>query len=111
MVENLQDYLCRYMQGQSDSLKGCLLAAYESREHYLSLLDESLGTPVQSDYIKMCEVLVGANLLREEIKITRDGRNRYKVFYLTEQGTQIAKKIREDGYSGSVPQNTPIDNL
>jgi hypothetical protein len=59
----------------------------------------------------MCEVLVGANLLREEVKVTRDGRNRYKVFYLTEQGMELAKKIKQEGYSGSMPQNTPIDNL
>jgi hypothetical protein len=111
MVENLQDYLCRYIQGQSDSLKGCLVAAYDSREHYLSLLDESLGTPVPSNDIRMCEVLVGANLLREEVKVTRDGRNRYKVFYLTDQGKEIAKKIKEEGFDGSVPQNTPINNL
>gem|GEM_PF-3245125 len=54
---------------------------------------------------------MGANLLREEVKVTRDGRNRYKVFYLTEQGMELAKKIKQEGYSGSMPQNTPIDNL
>ncbi len=103
--------MCKYMQDQTQLFKGCLIAVLDSREQYLSLLDESLGTPVASADIKLCEVLADAGLFREEAKTTRDGRNRYKVFYLTEQGKEIALQIKEEGYSGRVPQNTPIDNL
>ena len=110
MVRSTGFYV-KYMQGQTEALKGCLVAALDSREQYLSLLDESLGTRVPSVDIKLCEVLVEAGLFREEIKITRDGRNRYKVFYLTDSGRQMAQQIKTEGYSGKVPQNTPIDNI
>ncbi len=111
MVENLQDYLCKYMQQQTEALKGCLIGVFDSREHYLSLLDESLGTPTGSNEIKLCELLANSGLLREEIRVTRDGRNRYKVFYLTEPGLEMAKRIKQDGFNGPLPLNTPIDNI
>ncbi len=111
MAENLQGFMCKYISNQTESLKGCLIAAYDSREHYLSLLDESLGTPTSSVNIKFCEMLADAGLFREDVKVTRDGRNRYKVFYLTDSGTEMAKKIKEEGYKGLVPQSTPLDNI
>ncbi|MCW3999389.1 MAG: hypothetical protein NWE93_04035 [Candidatus Bathyarchaeota archaeon] len=111
MVETLEDYICGYMRTQTEALKGCLIAVYDSRRHYLSLLDESLGTPTGSKDILQCEVLVNAGLLREEVKATRDGRNRYKLFYLTDAGMEIAKKTKAEGYSGAVPQSTPLDNV
>ena len=111
MVQNLQEYMCKYMEQQAESLKGFLMAVLDSREKYLSLLDESLGTPIPSGNIKLCELLTDAGLFREEVKVTRDGRNRYKVFYLTELGRDMAQQIKTEGYSGTVPQNTPLDNL
>jgi hypothetical protein len=111
MVETLQDYLCKYLQEQTPALKGCLIAVYDSRLQYLSLLDESLGTPVPSANLKFCELLADAGLFREEVKITRDGRNRYKLFYLTDTGKEMAQQIKAEGYTGPVPQNTPIDNV
>ncbi len=111
MATNLQDFLCKYMSEQAESLKGCLVAAYDSREHYLSILDESLGTSTESSDIKFCELLTNAGLLREEVKVTRNGRNRYKLFYLTDSGVELAKQIKAEGYSGPVPQSTPLDNL
>lgn len=111
MVETIQEYLCRYINEQAESLKGCLIAAFDSREHYLSLLDESLGTPVPSKDVKLCEILTSSGLFREEVHITRDGRNRYKVFYLTDSGIELSKTIKAEGFSGPIPQNTPINNL
>jgi hypothetical protein len=111
MVETLQGYLCGYIERQIEVFKGCLVAAYDSQLHYLSLLDESLGTPTDSKQIRLCEILVNAGLLREEVKVTRDGRNRYKLFYLTDAGMEIAKQIKAEGFSGAVPQNTPLDTL
>lgn len=88
-----------------------MIAAFDSREHYLSLIDESLGSPIPSPNIKLCELLCDAGLFREEVKLTRDGRNRYKVFYLTDSGMQMVKRIKAEGFNGKVPQNTPLDNL
>jgi hypothetical protein len=108
---DLQDYMCKYMQEQTQLLKGCLVAAFDSREQYLSLLDESLGTPVSSADITLCDLLANAGLFREEVKVTRDGRNRYKIFYLTPLGKEMAQQIKTEGYSGRVPQSTSIGNL
>jgi len=96
MSQKLQDYLCKYVQTQTEPLKGYLLAALNSKEQYLSLLDESLGTTNPSIDIKLCELLAKAGLFREEIKLTRDGRNEYKLFYLTDIGKEMAMQIKKE---------------
>jgi len=111
MVDCLQEFLCGYIEEQCEVFKGCLVAAFDSREHYLALLAESLGTPTPSKELRFCELLVNAGLFREETKINRNGRNRYKVFYLTDKGMELAKEIKAEGFAGPVPQNTPVDNL
>jgi hypothetical protein len=111
MVDKLQDFLCSYIKEQSTVIKGCLVAAFDSRQHYLSILAESLGTPNPSRELQFCQLLANSGLFREENKITRDGRNWYKVFYLTDEGMELAKQIKAEGFSGPVPQNTPVDNL
>jgi hypothetical protein len=111
MVDNLRDILCSYIETQIKVIEGCLIAAFDSRQHYLSLLAESLGTSKPSDELRFCQLLTNSGLFKEEIKITRDGRNMYEVFYLTEKGMELAKQIKAEGFTGPVPQNTPVDNL
>lgn len=94
------------MEEKSEHLKGCLLAALDSKDGYLCLLIESLGTPVPSEDVRHAELLVDAGLFREETKITRNGRNRYKFFYLTAQGRRLAEHIKEEGFDGKIPENT-----
>ena len=96
MSQKLQDYMCKYVQEQIAPLKGCLLAALNSKEQYLSILDESLGTPTPSTDLKLCELLAQAGLFREESKLNRDGRNEYKLFYLTATGKEIAMQIKKE---------------
>jgi len=88
--------MCKYIQEQTEPLKGCLLAALNSKEQSLSLLDESLGTTNPSIDIRLCELLAHAGLFREETKLTRDGRNQYKVFYLTDLGKEMAQQIKNE---------------
>ncbi len=108
MSENLQNIMCQFMEKKSDPLKGCLVAALKSRDHYLSLLDESLGSPIPSENIRMCELLTDAGLFREEIKLNRDGRNRYKLFYLTDSGRELAERIEQEGFGGAIPESIPV---
>jgi len=83
------------MDEKSEYLKGCLLAALDSQEGYLCLLIESLGTPVPSEDVRYSELLVDAGLFREETKITRNGRNRYKLFYLTAKADGLLSILKK----------------
>jgi hypothetical protein len=103
----LQDFMCQYMEEKSDPLKGCLLAALENKEGYLCLLVESLGTPVVSEDIRLSELLTSAGLFWAEEKLTRDGRNRYKLFHLTAAGREIAERTKSEGFDGEIAQNIP----
>ena len=108
MAVNLHEFMCQYMDKQSIPLKGCLVAALKSKYQYLSLLDQSLGSPTPSDDIRNCELLADAGLFREEIKLNRDGRNQYKLFYLTEEGRQLAEQIMREGFDGAIPESIPV---
>ena len=108
MVEKFNDYICKYVQTQTGMLKRYLLAALDSQVQYLSYLDISVGTPVPSVDIRNCEFLVDAGLFREEVKNTRDGRNSYKLFYLTDLGREMVQEIKEEGYSDDMPQTPPM---
>ncbi|HYA78032.1 MAG TPA: hypothetical protein VEF91_04880 [Verrucomicrobiae bacterium] len=96
MSRQLQDYMCKYVQEKTELLKGCLLAALNSKDQYLKLLNESLGTPTTSVDLQLCELLANAGLFREETKLNRDGRNEYKLFYLTDLGKEMAMQIKKE---------------
>jgi hypothetical protein len=104
MSETFEDFMCKYIRGQIAVFKSYLLAALDSQDKYLYYLDVSLGTPLPSIDIKNCELLTEAGLFREEVKVTRDGRNRYKLFYLTDLGREMVEKIKEQNYAEDVPQ-------
>ena len=109
MVETLQEFMCKYMTQQTEALKGCLIAALKSKDQTLSLLDERLGSLIPSNDVKLCELLAKAQLFREEIKVTRDGRNRYKVFHLTETGKAMAQQASAEGFNGKMPLNEKVE--
>ena len=105
MTQKFEDFMCKYILTQTSILKKYLLAASDSQDQFIWYMDISLGTLIPSIDIKNCEVLTDAGLFREEIKLTRDGHNRYKLFYLTELGKEMTQQIKEDSYSNEVPQN------
>ena len=108
MTQKFEDLMSKYIQDQSGILKRYVLAAQDSQDQYLCYLDMSLGTPLPSLDIKNCELLTDARLFREETKITRDGRNRYKLFYLTDLGKEVAQQIREDSSVDEMPESPKI---
>ena len=110
MVENLEEYMCTYMKSLANHLTGCLLAAWKSKDGYLSLLDERLGSTIESVDLKLCGLLASAGLFREEEKLTMDGNNRYRLFYLTDAGKEIAEQAEAEGYNGTIPKSVEIPN-
>jgi len=108
MTQNFEDYICKYIQEQTSVFKKYLLAALNNQDQYLSYLDMSLGTPVPSIDIRNCEMLTDAKLFRAETKITRDGRNRYELFYLTDLGKQMAQHIRKESFVDEMVESPPI---
>jgi hypothetical protein len=106
--QTLQNYMCRYMDEKSNELKGCLIAALESKEGYLCLLIESLGTPVPSEDLNYSELLSKAGLFWDEERITRNGRNRYKLFHLTDAGRRVAELTKEEGFDGKITENAVL---
>jgi hypothetical protein len=108
MVENFQDFMCKYIKEQTSVFKKYLLAALDNQDQYLSYLDMSLGTPVPSIDIRNCEMLTDAKLFRVEIKLTRDGRNRYELFYLTDLGKEMAQRIRRESYVDEMSDSSPV---
>ncbi len=105
MSESFEGFMCRFIRGQAVIFKKYLLAALDSQDKYLCYLDMSLGTPLLSMDIKNCELLAEAGLFHEEIKTSRDGRNRYKFFYLTDLGMEMVEKIKEQNYTEDLPQS------
>lgn len=108
LAERFRDFICEYIKGRAEVLQGYLIGALESKEGYLCYLDESLGTPLPSLDIRNCELLTNAELLHEEIKLTRNGRNRYKIFSLNDLGREMAQQIKEEGYDGEVQINSQV---
>jgi hypothetical protein len=108
MSETFEGFMCKYIQGQTVIFKKYLLAALDSQDKNLLFLDMSLGTPLPSMDIKNCELLTEAGLFREEVKTTRDGRNRYKLFCLTDLGMEMVEKIKEQNYSEEMPESPQI---
>ncbi|MGA2681087.1 MAG: hypothetical protein ABSF44_04715 [Candidatus Bathyarchaeia archaeon] len=108
MSETFEDFMCKYIRGQTAVFKRYLLAALDSQDKNLCYLDMSLGTPLPSIDIKNCELLTEAGLFCEEVKVTRDGRNRYKLFCLTDLGMEMVEKIKEQNYTDDLPQSLQI---
>ena len=99
MSETFEGFMCKYIQGQTAIFKRYLLAALDSQDKYLCYLDMSLGTPFPSIDIKNCELLAKLGFSVKKSKLPRDGRNRYKLFYLTDLGREMVEKIKEQNYT------------
>jgi hypothetical protein len=108
MIQQLEEYLCKFVREQASNFKSYLLAALDSKDQCLYYLDNRLGTPLPSMDIRTCEFLTDARLFREEIKTTIDGRNRYKLFYLTDLGKEMAMQAKEGSLTDELPETPPV---
>jgi hypothetical protein len=108
MVQQLEEYICNFFHQQASNYNSYLLAAFDSKDQCLYYLESRLGTVLPSVDIRNCEFLADARLFREEVKTTMDGRNRYKLFYLTDLGKEITKKVKDGSMTEELPDMPPV---
>jgi hypothetical protein len=100
MAEKLENYLSTYIKTRVGVFKKYLLAALTSKDQCVWYLEASEGMIIPSSDLKNCELLRDAQLFNEDTRISRNGRNTYKIFCLTELGKQIAGQLRKEGEIG-----------
>ena len=76
--------------------KKYLLAALDSKDQSIWYLEASEGLIIPSADLKNCELLRDAQLFREDLKVSRNGRNTYKLYFLTELGKKIAEELKAE---------------
>ncbi len=96
MSENLESYLSNYIKTRVGVFKKYLLAALTSKDQCVWYLEASEGMIVPSSDLKNCELLRDAQIFNEDTRISRNGRNTYKIFCLTDLGRKIAEQLRKE---------------
>ena len=97
MSKELGDYLSNYIQGRVGVFKKYLIAAFDNKDQCIWYLESSEGMIIPSSDLKNCELLRDAQLLHKDIRVSRNGRNTYKLYCLTDLGKKMAASIREEG--------------
>jgi hypothetical protein len=96
MPGKLGEYLSSYIQNREGVFKKYLLAALNNKDQCIWYLEASEGMLLPSSDLKNCELLRDAQIFHEDIRISRNGRNTYKIFCLTELGKQLADQIAKE---------------
>jgi hypothetical protein len=96
MSDKLAEYLSNYIQERVGVFKKYMLAALNNRDHCLWYLESSAGMLLPSSDLKNCELLRDAKIFTEDVRVSRNGRNTYKVFCLTEFGKQLAEEMLKE---------------
>jgi hypothetical protein len=107
MSQELSEYLSTYIQSRVGVFKKYLLAALENRDQSIWYLESSGGMLVPSSDLKNLQLLRDAQLFTEDTRISRNGRNTYKIYCLTEQGKKLATEIKKEGLVGKKPEKAP----
>lgn len=97
MSTKLGNYLSEYIQGRVGVFKKYLIAALENRDQCIWYLESSEGMLVPSSDLKNCELLRDAQLLSEDIRVSRNGRTTYKIYCLTDLGKKMAQQVMQEG--------------
>jgi hypothetical protein len=97
MSEEFKEYLSNYIQTRAGLFKKYLLAALDNKDHCIWYLESSEGMLAPSSDLKNCQLLRDAQLMNEDLRISRNGRNTYRIYCLTDLGKKFASAIREEG--------------
>jgi hypothetical protein len=96
MSGKLSDYLSKYIELRVGVFKKYLLAALDNKDQCIWYLESSEGMIIPSSDLKNCELLRDAQIFKEDTRISRNGRNSYKIFCLTELGKQLAADLKKE---------------
>jgi len=107
MSEELGEYLSSYVKSRVGVFKKYLLAAFDNKDQCIWYLESTAGMLAPSSDLKNCQLLRDAQLFNEDIRISRNGRNTYKIYCLTELGRKLATEIKKEGLEGKKPEKTP----
>jgi hypothetical protein len=104
MSEELQQYLSNYIQSRVGVFKKYLLSAFDNKDHCIWYLESSEGMLAPSSDLKNCQLLRDAQLFTEDVRISRNGRNTYKIYCLTELGKKFAEGIKKEALERGIPE-------
>jgi len=107
MSTKLGYYLSEHIHGRVGVFKKYLLAALDNKDHCIWYLESSEGMIMPSSDLKNCELLRDAQLLREDIRISRNGRNTYKIYCLTDLGRKMAEEIKKEAAISEEEEKDP----
>jgi hypothetical protein len=107
MTEELSAYLSSYIKSRVGVFKKYLLAALDNKDHCIWYLESTEGMLAPSSDLKNCQLLRDAQLLHEDTRISRNGRNTYKIYCLTELGKKLADEIKKEGLEGKKTEEAP----
>jgi hypothetical protein len=96
MSLKFENFLCDYLKGRVGIYKKYMLAALDNKEGCIWYLEYSEGMIVPNSDLKNCELLRDAGIFREDTRVSRNGRNTYKLYMLTENGKKIAEEIKAE---------------
>jgi hypothetical protein len=100
MSEELEQYLSSYIKSRVGVFKKYLLAALDNKDHCIWYLESTEGMLMPSSDLKNLQLLRDAQLFTEDIRMSRNGRNTYKIYCLTQLGMNLATKIKKEGLEG-----------
>jgi len=109
MSDKLAEYLTNYIRERIGVYKKYIIAAFNSPGHCIWYLESSAGMPVPSSDLKNCELLRDAKIFTEDTRISRNGRNIYKVFCLTDFGKQLAKAMLKENQIAPEAEEPALD--
>ncbi len=107
MSEELREYLSNYIQTRIGIFKKYLLAALDNKDQCIWYLESSEGMLVPSSDLKNCQLLRDAQLFNEDVRMSRNGRNVYKIYCLTELGKNFAERIKKEALVGGTAEEKP----